>query len=164
MPDLACTIRRRSKPVRSVRHSDTGQASRQAAALGGVLLGSGVGKRIKHDPSVPVQRLWLAEGVPGIVTVDQLSTVLEQAFDEVEMVHQRRRGACKDYTWRCQQCSSTFGPNRQQATRGRPTSPEWTGQSEDLGCCMFTEPGRSSLRGREPSGLTAMPNSIDYMR
>ena len=43
LPDLACTIRRRSKPVRSVRHSDTGQASRQAAALGGVLLGSGVG-------------------------------------------------------------------------------------------------------------------------
>ncbi|CAE6928965.1 HSP90 [Symbiodinium sp. CCMP2592] len=56
-----------------------------------------LGKRVKHDPSVPVKRLWLAEAVPNVVTVDQLSTVLGAAFEEVEMVHQRRRAGCKDY-------------------------------------------------------------------
>ncbi|CAE7715253.1 unnamed protein product [Symbiodinium sp. CCMP2592] len=59
-----------------------------------------LGKRVKHDPSVPVQRLWLAEGVPSVVTADQLSTVLGTVFEGVEMIHQRRRGGCNNFTFR----------------------------------------------------------------
>ena len=63
-----------------------------------------LGKRMKHDPSIPMQRLWLVQMVPGVVTVEQLSEVLAQSFTDVEMVHQRRRGSkefpTKDYTFR----------------------------------------------------------------
>ncbi|CAE7206863.1 unnamed protein product [Symbiodinium sp. CCMP2592] len=59
-----------------------------------------LGKRMKHDAGVPVQRLWLAEGVPSVVTADQLSTVLGTFFEEVEMIHQRRRGGCNNFTFR----------------------------------------------------------------
>ena len=63
-----------------------------------------LGKRMKHDPSISMQRLWLVQMVPGVVTVEQLSEVLAQSFTDVEMVHQRRRGSkdfpTKDYTFR----------------------------------------------------------------
>ena len=51
-----------------------------------------LGKRMKHDPSVPVQRMWQVQMVPGVVAVEQLTNVLGQVFTDVEVVHQRRRG------------------------------------------------------------------------
>ena len=55
---------------------------------------------MKHDPSVPMQRLWQVQMVPGVVTIEQLTGVLSQSFMEVEMVHQRRRGSTRDYTFK----------------------------------------------------------------
>ena len=59
-----------------------------------------LGKRMKHDPSVPVQRMWQVQMVPGMVTVEQLTNVLGQVFTDVEVVHQRRRGNARDCIFR----------------------------------------------------------------
>ena len=57
-------------------------------------------KRLRRDASTPVQRLWLVQTVPAEVTVEQLTAVLAQTFQDVEMVWQRRRGGTRDFTFR----------------------------------------------------------------
>ena len=57
-------------------------------------------KRLRRDASTPVQRLWLVQTVPAEVTVEQLTALLAQTFQDVEMVWQRRRGGTRDFTFR----------------------------------------------------------------
>ena len=76
------------------------RAMRSSGALGLVCRGQQLGSRHHADAKTLVQRIWIFEGVPRAIDMDQARTILEPQFSELSIIRQVHKGSTKNFIFR----------------------------------------------------------------
>ena len=76
------------------------RAFRAKGALGLVFRGSNLGARHHADAKTLIPRIWILEGLPSILDMEQAKAVLEPLFNELSIIRQVRKNGAKQFIFR----------------------------------------------------------------
>ncbi|CAE7272427.1 Pol [Symbiodinium microadriaticum] len=81
-------------------HAYLARVMRAKGALGLAFRGQSLGSRHHADANTPITRIWILEGTPREVDMEQAKTVLQPVFNDVTIIRQINRGSTRSFVFR----------------------------------------------------------------
>ena len=76
------------------------RAFRAKGSLGLVFRGSNLGSRHHAEAKMLIPRIWILEGLPSLLDMEQAKAVLEPLFNELSIIRQVRKNGAKQFIFR----------------------------------------------------------------